>query len=107
SRRIPTSAPRSKQRSAGLSAWAAPSSPSSRAARPAHRRPTAPQFANSGAAMRLDQAIAARFPDISRRKARELIAAGRVLVNEHPVRIASREIADDAQITVAADVPAL
>src|SRR5438874_2004368 len=57
--------------------------------------------------MRLDQAIAARFPDISRRKARELVAAGRVLVNQHPVRIASREIADDAQITVAEDVPAL
>jgi 23S rRNA pseudouridine1911/1915/1917 synthase len=57
--------------------------------------------------MRLDQAIAARFPDISRRKARELIAAGRVLVNQRPVRIASREIAGDAQITVAEDVPAL
>jgi 23S rRNA pseudouridine1911/1915/1917 synthase len=57
--------------------------------------------------LRLDQAIAARFPDISRRKARELIAAGRVLVNQRPMRIASREIADDAQITVAADVPSL
>jgi RluA family pseudouridine synthase len=57
--------------------------------------------------MRLDQAIAARFPHISRRKARELIAAGRVLVNQRPVRIASREIADDAQITVADDVPVL
>jgi 23S rRNA pseudouridine1911/1915/1917 synthase len=57
--------------------------------------------------MRLDQAIAARFPDISRRKARGLIAAGRVLVNQRPVRIASREVANDAQITVAGDVPAL
>jgi len=57
--------------------------------------------------MRLDQAIAARFPDISRRKARELIAAGRVLVNQRPVRIASREIADDTHIAVADDVPAL
>src|SRR5438067_6035806 len=57
--------------------------------------------------MRLDQAIAARFPDVSRRKARELIAAGRVLVNQRPVRIASREVADDAQITIAGDVPAL
>ena len=57
--------------------------------------------------MRLDQAIAARFSDISRRKARELIAAGRVLVNQHPVRIASREVADDAQIAVADAVPAL
>src|SRR5438874_6780366 len=57
--------------------------------------------------MRLDQAIAARFPEVSRRKARELIAAGRVLVNQRPVRIASREIADDAQITVAGEVPSL
>ena len=57
--------------------------------------------------MRLDQAIAARFPDISRRKARELIAAGRVLVNQRPVRIASREIPADAQITVAGEVPSL
>jgi len=57
--------------------------------------------------MRLDQAIAARFPHISRRKARELIAAGRVLVNQRPVRIASREVADDAQLTVAEDVPTL
>src|SRR5438034_7944765 len=57
--------------------------------------------------MRLDQAIAARLPDISRRKARELIAAGRVLVNQRPVRIASREVADDAQITVAGETPAL
>ena len=58
--------------------------------------------------MRLDQAIAARFPDLSRRKARELIAAGRVLVNQRPVRIASREVADDAEITIAAaEMPAL
>jgi len=57
--------------------------------------------------MRLDQAIAARFPDLSRRKARELIAAGRVLVNQRAVRIASREVADDAQITIAEDVPPL
>ena len=58
--------------------------------------------------MRLDQAIAARFADISRRKARELIAAGRVLVNQRPVRIASRHVADDAQIAVVGeDLPAL
>src|SRR5438034_2921906 len=57
--------------------------------------------------MRLDQAIAARFPHLSRRKARELIAAGRVLVNQRAVRIASREIADEAQITVAGDLPAI
>jgi 23S rRNA-/tRNA-specific pseudouridylate synthase len=57
--------------------------------------------------MRLDQAIAARFPDISRRKARELIANGRVLVNQRPVRIVSREIPDGADLAVAHDVPAL
>src|SRR5262249_42182841 len=65
------------------------------------------RFASDGAAMRLDQAIAARFPDISRRKARELIAAGRVLVNQRPVRIVSRDVSDDAQITIAGDVPAI
>jgi len=57
--------------------------------------------------MRLDQAIAARFPHLSRRKARELIAAGRVLVNQRPVRIASREIADGVEIAVAEDAPAI
>jgi 23S rRNA-/tRNA-specific pseudouridylate synthase len=50
--------------------------------------------------MRLDQAVAARFPELSRRKARELIAAGRVLVNQRPVRIASREIADAAELAI-------
>jgi 23S rRNA-/tRNA-specific pseudouridylate synthase len=44
--------------------------------------------------MRLDQAVAERFK-ISRRKARELIADGRVLVNQRSVRVASREVADD------------
>jgi len=51
--------------------------------------------------MRLDQALAARFPELSRRKARELIASGRVLVNQRPVRIASREVADADVIAVA------
>jgi 23S rRNA pseudouridine1911/1915/1917 synthase len=50
--------------------------------------------------MRLDQAIAARFPQYSRRKARELIAARRVLVNERLVSIASREVDDDDRIAV-------
>lgn len=50
--------------------------------------------------MRLDQAIAARFPQYSRRKARELIAARHVLVNERLVSIASREVADDDRIAV-------
>ena len=57
--------------------------------------------------MRLDQAVAARFPDLSRRKARELIAAGRVLVNQRPVRVASRFVADSDQLAVAGDLPAI
>ena len=54
--------------------------------------------------MRLDQALAARY-DLSRRKARELIAAGRVLVNQRPVRVASREVADDDELRVAEELP--
>ena len=49
--------------------------------------------------MRLDQAIAARNPEISRRKARELIAQRRVLVNDRPVAVASREVSDADRIT--------
>jgi RluA family pseudouridine synthase len=55
--------------------------------------------------MRLDQAIAARYPDISRRKARELIASRRVLVNERVVSIASRHVNPDDRIAVVDDVP--
>lgn len=55
--------------------------------------------------MRLDQAIAARHPDISRRRARELIAARRVLVNERAVSIASREVTANDRIAVVNDVP--
>jgi RluA family pseudouridine synthase len=50
--------------------------------------------------MRLDQAIAARHPDISRRKARELIAQKRVLVNDRPVAVASREVSDKDRIAL-------
>src|ERR1041385_7783519 len=50
--------------------------------------------------MRLDQAIALRFR-ISRRKARELLAAGRVLVNQRAVRVASREVADSDELRIA------
>jgi 23S rRNA pseudouridine1911/1915/1917 synthase len=50
--------------------------------------------------MRLDQAIAARNPEISRRKARELIAERRVLVNERPVSIASREVTERDRIAI-------
>jgi len=55
--------------------------------------------------MRLDQAIASRFPDISRRRARQLIAERRVLVNERAVSIASREVNADDRIAVAEDEP--
>jgi RluA family pseudouridine synthase len=55
--------------------------------------------------MRLDQAIAARYPDISRRRARELIAARRVLVNERAVSIASRDVGPDDRIAVVENVP--
>lgn len=50
-------------------------------------------------AVRLDQAIAARF-GISRRKAREAISAGLVLVNQRKVAIASREVEDRDEIAV-------
>lgn len=57
--------------------------------------------------MRLDQAIAARFPHLSRRKARELIAAGRVLVNQRSVRVASREVSEHDHVAVAAELPTI
>ena len=57
--------------------------------------------------MRLDQAIAARFPDLSRRKARELIAAGRVLVNQRAVRVASRFTNPNDELTIAGELPAI
>jgi tRNA pseudouridine32 synthase/23S rRNA pseudouridine746 synthase len=57
--------------------------------------------------MRLDQAVAAKFPAISRRKARELISAGRVLVNQRPVRVSSREVGDRDDVAVAGDLPAI
>ncbi|MDQ3282216.1 MAG: RluA family pseudouridine synthase [Acidobacteriota bacterium] len=57
--------------------------------------------------MRLDQAIAARYPELSRRKARELISQKRVLVNDRPVGVASREVSERDRITIAAEVPEL
>ena len=57
--------------------------------------------------MRLDQAIAARYPDISRRKARELIAQKRILVNDRPVAVASREVSERDRITIAEELPEL
>ncbi len=52
--------------------------------------------------MRLDQAVAARF-EISRRKARQAIDAGRVLVNQRRVAIASREVKDDDELALVRD----
>jgi 23S rRNA pseudouridine1911/1915/1917 synthase len=57
--------------------------------------------------MRLDQAVAGRFPEISRRKARELIAEKRVFVNDRPTGVASREVSERDRITIAEDVPDL
>ena len=56
--------------------------------------------------MRLDQAVAARF-GISRRKARELIAARRLLVNERPLSIASREVAPGDRIAIVDELPSV
>ena len=50
--------------------------------------------------MRLDQAIALRNPEISRRKARELLSEHRVLVNERPVSVASREVTTTDRIAI-------
>jgi RluA family pseudouridine synthase len=57
--------------------------------------------------MRLDQAVAARYPELSRRKARELIAAKRVFVNDRPVGVASREVSERDRITIAEELPEL
>jgi 23S rRNA-/tRNA-specific pseudouridylate synthase len=60
--------------------------------------------------VRLDQAIATRFPAISRRRARDLIAQHRVLVNERLVSIASREVAASDNVAIiedAKDIPIL
>lgn len=57
--------------------------------------------------MRLDQAVAARHPDISRRKARELIAQHRVLLNDRPVAVASREVSDKDRVTLVGELPDL
>lgn len=57
--------------------------------------------------MRLDQAVAARHPEISRRKARELISEKRVFVNDRPVGVASREVSDRDRITIAESLPEL
>jgi RluA family pseudouridine synthase len=54
--------------------------------------------------VRLDQAIAQRYPELSRRKARELISLRRVLVNDRPVAVASREVKDSDRITLAEEL---
>ncbi|MFP5246962.1 MAG: RluA family pseudouridine synthase [Thermoanaerobaculia bacterium] len=55
--------------------------------------------------MRLDQAIAARHPELSRRKARELISQRRILVNDRPVAVASREVSESDRITIVEELP--
>ena len=55
--------------------------------------------------MRLDQAIPQRYPELSRRKARELVSSGRVFVNDRPVRVASREVSERDRIKIAAELP--
>jgi RluA family pseudouridine synthase len=57
--------------------------------------------------MRLDLAVAARYPAISRRRARTLIAEHRVLVNDRPIAVASREVSERDRITLIEDVPEL
>ncbi|HVE71498.1 MAG TPA: RluA family pseudouridine synthase [Thermoanaerobaculia bacterium] len=57
--------------------------------------------------MRLDQAIPQRYPELSRRKARELVSSGRVFVNDRPVRVASREVSERDRIKIAAELPEL
>lgn len=57
--------------------------------------------------MRLDQAVAERFPEISRTKARALIAERRVFVNDRPVAVASREVRANDRITLAGPLPEL
>jgi len=57
--------------------------------------------------MRLDQAIPERYPRLSRRKARELISLRRILVNDRPVGVASREVSADDRITIIEDLPTL
>jgi RluA family pseudouridine synthase len=57
--------------------------------------------------MRLDQVIPQRYPEISRRKARELISQRRVFVNDRPVAVASREVGDSDRITIVEELPEL
>jgi len=57
--------------------------------------------------MRLDQAIPQRYPQLSRRKARELIAQRRILVNDRPVGVASREVSANDRITIIEDLPTI
>ena len=57
--------------------------------------------------MRLDQAIPQRYPQLSRRKARELISQRRILVNDRPVGVASREVSESDRITIIEDLPTI
>lgn len=53
-----------------------------------------------GAGVRLDQAIAERFPSVSRREARRLLAAHRIAVNGKAVSVASRPVFAHDDITI-------
>ena len=56
-----------------------------------------------GAGLRLDQAIAERFPEISRRQARRLLAAHRIAVNGKSVSVASRPVLAHDVVTIVPD----
>lgn len=53
--------------------------------------------------MRLDQAIADRFPDVSRREARRLLVAHRIAVNGKAVSVASRPVFAHDVVTIVSD----
>lgn len=56
-----------------------------------------------GAGLRLDQAIADRFPDVSRREARRLLVAHRIAVNGKAVSVASRPVFAHDVITIVSE----
>lgn len=56
-----------------------------------------------GVGLRLDQAIAERFPDVSRREARRLLAAHRIAVNGKAVSVASRPVFAHDVVTIVSD----
>ncbi|MBC8114546.1 MAG: hypothetical protein H7062_09225, partial [Candidatus Saccharimonas sp.] len=59
------------------------------------------------AGSRLDQAIAERFPNLSRREARRLLAAHRIAVNGKSVSVASRPVFAHDVVTIVPDADEL